>query len=551
MSLHGISYAADQLELFLKEFDLPDKTLSDKVLNLRLQILIGQGKFEELKEVLDHAEVSSLETEIRCLMSQGILANRNQDYRASLIYFLDAEAKAKDIKIDRLLAQVQINIGTVYAGLHHYQEGLDRYSVVLDKYSQLLGQSTRSALLHNLGNLNYALGDIPESIRCLKASIEFQNEALIDRSQLLLMRSQLAIDQTLSMDTFQIKDDHDLYPIYLYCQSFSEKGGERLTTLEKVAGLAQNGNDFKTELDALERIVDIHGASSDWELAFSRMEDFRSVEQSLLTIQQTAKLAEQAARYELAEKEQSIAVLRKETELQDEIVKRNDMLEVANEDLRQFAYVVSHDLKEPLRMIGAYTQLIELRMKDAQDPESKEYFNYVSSGVSRLNVLLDGLSNFSTLKSLQEQHEVQSLKDIIHTSIENLDVLIKETKTSISVESETEIRGSIALLVLLFQNLIQNAIKFRKKDALAHIHIRATEVSDKTSIEVSDNGIGIAENQRDRVFIIFQRLSRDHSDGSGMGLAICKKIVQLHHGRIYIKETTDKKGTTFCVELPK
>jgi len=550
ITLQDLEYAKDQLDIFLSEVDLSDDNLLDQILNIQLQILIGEGRYEELEKALDKVDAKSIETDIRCLMAKGILANRNRDYQASLIFFLEAGSKAKSANLPKLLAQVQINIGTVYAGLHHYQQGLDLYSDVLNNFRSDINISTQAALLHNLGNLNYAIGNTSESIRCLEASIDLNNENLVNKSRILLVRSQLVNDGTSSYKIEDLVEDDDLLPIILYCKSFYETSRQSLITLAKAVELSKENNDFKTALDALERIVEIHKASSDWKKAFIALEKFRAIEQSMFSVQQTAKLAKQAVRYELAEKEKSIAVLQKEKALKDEIVKRNEMLEVANEELRQFAYVVSHDLKEPLRMIGAYTQLIELGLKGNIDEDQKDYFGFVSGGVSRLNILLDGLSNYSTLKSLQEQHEIQSLKEIIQTAIENLDILVNETKSSITLHVDVEVNGSTTLLVLLFQNLIQNSIKFRQKDTVADIHIKARKDSEKTIIEVSDNGLGIAKNQRDRVFVIFQRLTRNHSDGSGMGLAICKKIVQIHGGRITVTDSAVDKGTTFRIELP-
>lgn len=544
---NDVGHAATLMTAYLSKETADD---SDRFLNLRLRILINQGRFEELDKLVYEVATEEPSTKARLYVAKGILANRKGDYQVSLTRFLEAESL--DVPDDLLKAQIQINIGTVYASLHHYDEGLERYQGALNRYGKVLSPRTKAALLHNLGNLHYANHNIEESIVDLSDSLaiskDIQNHRLEILSTVLLARSKTKYEGHCALEDLDIDEGDDIYPVYQYCK-YRSKGEDSVEDLRKIINVAGEAKDFVTQVESLNVLIELQKNKGDFANAFQSLERLRKVENELLQIQEDARLIEQTVKFQIAEKEQAIKTYEKEKALQDEIVKRNDMLEVANEDLRQFAYVVSHDLKEPLRMIGAYTQLIELETKGKSTGEVLEYFDFVRGGVDRLNVLLDGLSNYSTLKSLQETQEELTLSTVVGEALENLDFLIQESGAVVEVAQDGAIKGSKALLVLLFQNLIQNAIKFKNADRDPIIQIQHGKMDKGIFIDVKDNGIGIAEDQKDRIFIIFQRLSRSNNTGSGMGLAISKKIVQLHEGNIFVK-SSDDTGATFRIELP-
>lgn len=549
----GIIHAAELLQEYMRRGDHSSGD-KDRLLNVQLTIFINQGRFDELEQLVQQSESGDLLVQAKLSVAKGILSNRQGDFRKSLTCFLEAESLARHMDNETLWAQIQINIGTAFAGLHYYKEGLSRYNVVLDKHSDVVATRTRAALHHNLGNLYYAFGEIDQSVASLTKAIscaeDIEQDDLLSKSQLLLVRAKLKLDQRPQMNDIAFEESSDLYPVFRFCQVQTGDREERTLELGKVIAIAQSRNDFLTQIESLQLLFKLQQVDGNLEGAIETLKNLRSVEAALRTVQEEARLVEQAAKFDIAEKEQAIKALEKEKELQQEIFKRNEMLEVANEDLRQFAYVVSHDLKEPLRMIGSYTQLIELETKALLKGQNAEYFEYVSGGVERLNVLLDGLSSYSTLKSLQESKEKIALSSIVDTAIDNLDFLIHESKAEINFDEDVEIYGSKALLILLFQNLLQNAIKFSKTDSIPLIHIKTSQSKNGLVIDISDNGIGMAHDQQERIFIIFQRLSRADKHGSGMGLAICKKIVQLHEGKIFVQSSEEGKGTTFRIDLP-
>ncbi len=246
--------------------------------------------------------------------------------------------------------------------------------------------------------------------------------------------------------------------------------------------------------------------------------------------------------------EQKQEITRKNTEL----IAIGERLRETNQDLEHFAFAASHDLKEPLRMIGMYTQLTKKRLDGKLDDSSKEFMNYVTDGVGRMQSLLDSLLDYSRLGKNKNDLKDIDLNDTIFLVMHNLMPRMKETNASIVANPLPTIRASSIEMIQLFQNLIANSIKFRRADVPPSIVIKANETLTGDYIfTVVDNGIGIPEQHQERVFKIFERLNtRANYEGSGIGLATCKKIIQGAGGKIWL-ESTEGVGTTFFFTLPK
>jgi signal transduction histidine kinase len=222
-----------------------------------------------------------------------------------------------------------------------------------------------------------------------------------------------------------------------------------------------------------------------------------------------------------------------------------------NRELEQFAYAASHDLKEPLRMIGSYIQLIKRKMNAQLDGPTQEYMGYVTDGVSRMEKLLNDLLEYSRLGRRKEQVRDVDLNEIMLVVINNLMAGMKETHAAIYVNQLPVIKASYTEMTQLFQNLISNSIKFRKAGESPMVEI-AHEMQDETHVfHFHDNGIGIPEEDNQRVFNIFERLhARQDYEGSGIGLATCKKIISNLGGRIWV-ESGVGEGATFSFTIPK
>jgi len=233
-----------------------------------------------------------------------------------------------------------------------------------------------------------------------------------------------------------------------------------------------------------------------------------------------------------------------------ELHERNHALSRSNTELQQFAYIASHDLQEPLRMVSGYMQLLVRRYKDKLPQDAQEFIAYAVDGVQRMQRLINDLLTYSRVETRQRPLTPVSLTEALREAITNLQMAVAESQAVIVHDPLPTVLGDAAQLMQVFQNLIGNAIKFRTPQAAPHVRISARRVGTEWTISVSDNGIGIDPQYADRIFVIFQRLhTTSEYPGTGIGLAICKKIVERHMGRMWV-ESQAGRGATFLFTLP-
>lgn len=236
-------------------------------------------------------------------------------------------------------------------------------------------------------------------------------------------------------------------------------------------------------------------------------------------------------------------------EIERQMLQITEDLKRSNEDLEQFAYVASHDLQEPLRAVTSYTQLLAQRYQGNLDAKADKYINYIVDGASRMQQLINDLLAYSRLGTRAQEFEAADCNAAVQQSLSNLQIAIAEKNAVITYESLPTVMADEFQLVQLFQNLIGNAIKFCRQD-VPIIHIAAIMQDHEWLFSVRDNGIGIDPEYADRIFIIFGRLhSRREYSGTGIGLAICQRIVERHGGRIWV-ESQSGEGATFYFTIP-
>lgn len=251
----------------------------------------------------------------------------------------------------------------------------------------------------------------------------------------------------------------------------------------------------------------------------------------------------------LARLPQSVRRAINEKELRDENRRTHEELTRSNRDLEQFAYVASHDLQEPLRMVATYTQLLAERYKGKLDENADKYIHYAVDGALRMQTLVKDLLAFSRVGRTKQTSREIDCNVVVRSVVANLQAVIQESGARIIDHDLPILLADQSELLQLFQNLIGNAIKFRRAEP-PQVRITAKKRKKEWLFSVEDNGIGIAPQHVEDVFVIFKRLhTREEYPGSGIGLAICKKIVEHNHGRIWV-ESQPGQGSTFRFTWP-
>jgi PAS domain S-box-containing protein len=239
---------------------------------------------------------------------------------------------------------------------------------------------------------------------------------------------------------------------------------------------------------------------------------------------------------------------RKETEARLRAIAAD--LERSNKELEQFAYVASHDLQEPLRMVASYTQLLARRYRGKLDQDADEFIGFAVDGARRMQELINDLLAYSRVGSRALELQPVDTAAVVDQVISDLSLAIEDTGASVTRGELPTIRADPRQIQQLFQNLLANAIKFHKPGTTPVVRISARQRDGHWTFSVCDNGIGIEPQYLDRIFVLFQRLhSRADYAGTGIGLAICKKIVERHGGTIRV-ESEPGHGTTFEFTLP-
>ncbi|WP_429222463.1 ATP-binding protein [Methanobacterium oryzae] len=261
------------------------------------------------------------------------------------------------------------------------------------------------------------------------------------------------------------------------------------------------------------------------------------------------KSANELLKIELEERKRAENELKKSEEKLKTLIEE---LKRSNEELQQFAYITSHDLQEPLRTITSFTQLIEKRYKDKLDEDADEFIEYIVDATERMQNLINDLLDYSRVTTRGKEFQLTNTNEILKDTISNLHAAIRENNAKVTYDKIPEIVADPGQFLQLFQNLIGNAIKFRKQDEPPKIHIscKKCEKSSEYLFSVQDNGIGMESQYVERIFIIFQRLhTREMYGGTGIGLAIAKRIVERHGGKIWV-ESEPEVGSTFYFTIP-
>jgi len=232
-----------------------------------------------------------------------------------------------------------------------------------------------------------------------------------------------------------------------------------------------------------------------------------------------------------------------------QLVEKEKELVRSNEELQQFAYVASHDLQEPLRMVSSYTQLLARRYRGKLDKDADDFIGFAVDGVTRMQRLINDLLSYSRVGSRGRSFEPTDTDVVLGRALANLKLAIADNHASVTHDPLPRVKADERQLEQLFQNLVGNAIKYHGAEP-PRVHVGANRNNGNWEFSIKDNGIGIDPQYNDRIFVIFQRLhSREEYEGTGIGLAVCKKIVERHGGRIWVQSEAGK-GSDFRFTIP-
>ncbi len=550
------------------------------ILHAYMQISIKNQMYTRVtahhKEYLELArKMGNIDIEMDALLASAVVLGINSDYKESMPLLLEALEKSKSQPSNEYTARILINIGNVYANLFNYAAALDRYNSVVRDYSKNLDALTLVVLHINIGNLNAATENFEDALEHLLSAQHLAASAnateYLTLSNILLARTYLQKKKTCDAEKYagdaaqsplihlpntQGRSIHFLNMAELAL--FKSEISNAISLATKGVATARRVRDDFSELRGFSILAQAHSQRKEYKQAFKAQTLYAERQERYLKKQRELHALDFEIRYALNDKQRKIEELTRENNYQSILLEKTSQITVQNEQLRevnaelqQFAYITAHDLKEPLRMIGSFTQILFKEQSKIFSPEAFTHFKFINEGVTRMSALLDALLQYAIIGRTNIETESVSVANIVNMAISNLRIAIDESHAEITMSDLPTVRVSASLYVQLFQNLLSNAIKFKSATEIPKIHISSETFENGFLFKVTDNGVGISIDHRERIFVIFQRLhSRDKYAGTGIGLSISQKIVRQFGGKIWV-ESEEGKGATFCFTLPQ
>ncbi len=448
----------------------------------------------------------------------GILYDIEKDHRNALKYLMKM-LEIPPEKLNRtIIANAHNSIGQTYVelkenknALKHIHKGLNISKEIGNKTGmahsyQEIGRILEAGKEYGAAAVNYE--------QALKISREIGS--LVNEADCLLCLGKVNYE----IHNYEVAEEQ-LKESYRIC--------EELNIKPKIA-------------DTCELLADLYYKTGRFRESCDHMKLLYKIQEELSNEEKTRILAEMQTRFEVQQRDMTI----------EKLNVKQEMLLKANQELELFAGKAAHDLKEPLRMMSSFSSLLSRKYSGQLDQTGEEFINHIHDGAKRMEMLLTDMLTFAKSGADPRDSVQVDLNDIMHVVKSNLKLAITEKEADIQIDELPAVMAANVSMVQLFQNIIANALKFTKPDIVPKIHIKSVTYDDNFhQISIQDNGIGIPKEQQEKVFIIFQRVHRRGDyEGSGIGLATCKKIVECLGGKIWI-DSTEGEGTTFHFLLPK
>lgn len=544
--LHAVE---EVLALALKENDQRGVMVANWALAINL---FGRGELDKAEELLS----TSLETAIdlnenifkgRILSALGGIHCKRSYFSRGLEYLFEALEY-----IDPFWEGSTYNtIGIIYRNIGKLDKAVEFLQKAIQKAGKVNNTALHSSAMLNYGRVLIQQKKLDEAIAVLKNAIAISREHKYSRGEAFGLMRLAEVYTELDQPLKAIEVCKTLVELarkaglpYMLAKGLQSHGklciaqgkGEQGLSMLKESYIITKDRDFKSmETIVLEDIAKYYESTGHYS------EAYQFSQLALKTLREW--LDEDEAddiRKKLRDKENQIFTLEKQKE---KIAQQNSAL-------KEYAYVVAHDLKEPLRNISGFAALLRRRLNLEQIENTEEYLNFIEKGAQHLYQQLEDLLIYSTIDENVSQDKEIRLSEVLNNVRSGLSTIIKETEASLEVAPLPIVRGVATHFHQIFQNLIHNSLKFRHPGRRPVIVVSVTERNRFLEFSIKDNGIGIPENYHENIFLIFKRLDKQNYSGTGIGLAICKKITQLYEGNIWL-ESTPGEGTTFYFTIKK
>lgn len=507
------------------------------------------------------------------LCAIGSTYEKLHQYEKALYYNTQSLKLAKEIGYTFGVAFAHQSIGTTYLNTTKYDSAsvnLFKAEAIFDTLGYAEGRAT---------TLNY-IGSLYEEMQLYRKAIQHFEKALFIANEIKHKQTQVNALKGLSQ-SHKYLGEFELAHHYLESSNtirdsiINEESYKKMASMKAAYEIEAKNREIKIQEQLIKKeqqykwyILIIAGFALLLSVLFLVYvyRNYRQTASHANTLEEkNTKIASQNARLEevneeLKEKSDRIEhqneVLAKINleleEKSDQISSQNRKLEFVNQELQQYAYVASHDLKEPLRTIGSFSSILKTQYSHLLDERGIEYFNYITEGTKRMKQMLEDLLYYSQIDKIGEDLQVIESSDVIREVISSLDGTIKQSNGRVAVNFSAFPKLKVAKTHLsqLFQNLIANGLKFAKDHEPPVISVDCKRRDDHYVFSIKDNGMGMPPEAKERIFNMFTRLHKDKREGTGIGLATCKKIADLYHGKITV-ESEVNKGSTFFIHIPK
>jgi signal transduction histidine kinase/Tfp pilus assembly protein PilF len=521
-------------EAYIKSNDLSKKRSNNKSTVVSLANISGvycKSKnfdlaFDHAKQAYDLALKIDDTTKIGIALNAfGKILNEQGKYDTALIYHQKALALYDEMHFNRYIAYTLISLADVHINAKNYalaKDVLERCLKVKDYLE-----------FYEHPNLYLKLGILNQKTKDYDKAIAMYNESIVVAKQ----RGIKDIVQKSSFNLSEVYRQKEDYKTAFDCLHTANIYGDSIFSEEKARRLAEAQYKF-----------DVEKAAAQYTTQYQEQKQKQQSYMLAIVLLFTFIVIVALGYYLKMRTRSNMILLQKNNEIQFQ----NERLEKSNEILRQFAYASAHDLKEPLRSISSFVHIIERRYAKLLPPEAGEYMNFVTSGVKRMENLLSALLEYSTVASEdQEITRATSLSQVLVDVQDNLRVVITEKDADIDIKGVLpSLYISKLHLTQLFQNLMSNSLKFTNTKPSITIQGSVSQAENTYTLKFTDNGIGMKQEYSDKIFRLFQRLSRNAQyEGTGIGLAICKHIVDKYNGKIWF-ESKENEGTNFFISFP-